>query len=115
VTAIGIKAAVHFSRDEKLTLRFPLSPAEVLVPFKDLPFRSRLSPKTTFESVMDSDRVTALRHGNSRAEMILTRIEDSESIDAMDEDASTCDQIGLHGCHGFHSTQRDCWRSGAKT
>jgi hypothetical protein len=89
VTAFGIKAAVQFNRDEKLVLRFPMSPAEVLVPLKDLQFRSRMSPETTFEFVMESGCVTALRHWNSRVEMILTRIEDDESIDAMDEDAST--------------------------
>ena len=91
MTAFGIKAAVQLNRDGKLTLRFPLAPAEVLVPFKDLQFRSRLSPETTFEFVMDGEHVTALRHWDSRAEMILTRIEDSEPIDAMDDDKSACD------------------------
>jgi CubicO group peptidase (beta-lactamase class C family) len=88
VTAFGIKAAVQLNRDGKLALRFPLAPAEVLVPFKDLQFRSRLSPETTFEFVMDGDHATALRHWDSHAEMILTRIEDSEPIDTMDDDGA---------------------------
>jgi hypothetical protein len=86
VTAIGIKAVVRLNREQKLTLRFANGPAEILVPFKDLQFRSYLSPKTTFEFVMDGDRVKALRHWNAIAEFVLTRSEDSGAIDTMEED-----------------------------
>jgi hypothetical protein len=40
---------------------------------------------------MDGGRVTALRHWNSHAEMILTRMEDNEMIDAMEDDGSIYD------------------------
>ncbi|MGQ7933023.1 hypothetical protein [Paraburkholderia sp. D1E] len=86
VTAIGIKAAVRLNRRQKLTLRFANGPVEVLVPFKDRQFRSYLSPKTTFEFVMDGDRVKALRHWNAIAEFVLTRSEDGDTIDTMEED-----------------------------
>ncbi|CAB3650535.1 D-aminopeptidase [Paraburkholderia sediminicola] len=86
VTAIGIKAVVRLNRGQKLTLRFPNGPAEVLVPFKDLQFRSYLSPDTTFEFVMDGDRVKALRHWDAIAEFVLTRSEDDDTIDTMEED-----------------------------
>jgi len=89
VSELGIKAAVQLNGDQKLTLRFPFQPAEVLVPFRDLQFRSRLSPETTFEFVMDDGRVTALRYWDSHVEFSLTRTEGDGTIDAMDDDGST--------------------------
>ncbi|MFL9956001.1 serine hydrolase [Paraburkholderia nemoris] len=91
VTAIGIKAVVRLNREQKLTLRFPNGPTEVLVPFKDLQFRSYLSPETTFEFVMDGDRVKALRHWDAIAEFVLTRSEDDDTIDTMEEDEAVDD------------------------
>jgi CubicO group peptidase (beta-lactamase class C family) len=91
VTAIGIKAAVRLNREGKLTLRFANGPAEILLPFKELQFRSYLSPKTTFEFVMDGDRVKALRHWNAIAEFVLTRSEDNATIDFMEEDGPADD------------------------
>jgi hypothetical protein len=40
---------------------------------------------------MDGGRVTALRHWNSPVEMILTRLEGAETIDAMEDDGSIYD------------------------
>jgi CubicO group peptidase (beta-lactamase class C family) len=86
VTAIGIKATVRLNREQKLTLRFPDGTAEVLVPFRDLQFRSYMRPKTTFEFVMEGDRVKALRHWNAITEFVLTRSDEDETPDLMEED-----------------------------
>jgi hypothetical protein len=82
----GISAVVRSNREKKLTLRLPEGPGEVLAPFKDLQFRSYMRPKTTFEFVMDGDRVKALRHWNAIAKFVLTRSDEGETIHLMEED-----------------------------
>jgi hypothetical protein len=92
-TAVGVKATVKLRRDNQLTLRFPGARAEVLVPLKELQFRTPKMPKTTFEFVMGNERATALRLWNSLTDFVLTRVEngDSADTDAMEDDEPITD------------------------
>ncbi|MFM0125946.1 hypothetical protein P0D73_45205 [Paraburkholderia sp. RL18-101-BIB-B] len=89
--AFGAKCSVKLRRDNQLMLHFPEAPAEVLTPFKGLQFRNPKWPQRTFEFVMEDGRVTALRHWNSVAEFVLTRVENAESADTMEDEEPIAD------------------------
>ena len=89
--AVGDKCTIKLRRDNHLTLHFPGAPAEVLTPFKGLQFRNPKWPRRIFEFVMEDGRATALRHWNSIAEFVLTRVENTDSTDTMEDEGSITD------------------------
>ncbi|MBB5469842.1 CubicO group peptidase (beta-lactamase class C family) [Paraburkholderia sp. CI2] len=89
--AFGAKCAIKLRRDNQLMLHFPEAPAEVLTPLKGLQFRNPKWPQRTFEFVMENGRVVALRHWNSVAEFVLTRVENADSADTMEHEEPIAD------------------------
>jgi hypothetical protein len=89
--AFGAKCSIKLRRDNQLMLHFPEAPAEVLTPLKGLQFRNPKWPQRTFEFVMEDGRVAALRHWNSVAEFVLTRVENAESADTMEDEEPIAD------------------------